>query len=315
LAAFLALSAFSACFDTQIIPERAGQGGMRTGGAGGSPDSAGAAAAGEEAGASASGGAHGGASGGGQPNAGAGGTALGGATTGGKSASGGASGGKGGTMSAGGVSTTGGAAGGGSGGQATPKLDWLSFEGSAAPAAQSPNAALGVDGLLYAYGDSCAALEWDPVSRCATGSLCESQNGLNWGIAVGFDFRNTGPTGTPPDTKLLWNPNDFGAQGIAWELTGTAPKFQVWVLNMDKVWNGQCNSTACDIAGPPDGAATPSLLGQLLFSNMMKDDWGGSGLVYEYDPAKVYALQLKLPAIIAGPVSFSFCVKRVGIIH
>lgn len=323
--AFLALmGAFSGCFETKLIPAESsagGEGGALVGGEGGVSDSAGSAGVGE-AGAAAAGGS----ASGGEPSAGSGGLATGGAsngkggnvasggvTTGGKSASGGASA-TGGVTASGGAATGGVvAASGGSGGLS--KVDWLTFDGSDAPSSLGVNGALGINGVLREYVDSCATLTWNAATRCATGTLCEPANGANWGVAVGFDFKNTGPGGTPPDTTQLWNPNDVGALGVAWEITGTAPSFQVWVLNMDSIWRGQCSSATCEIAGPPDGVWSPPLAGQLLFANMQKDDWGGSGVRYEYDPAQVHALQFKLPAIIAGATSFSFCIKRVGIVR
>lgn len=327
---FALVGALFGCFETKLIPAEpaaGGAGGALAAGEGGVSDTAGAAGLGEEAGAPVAGGTSSG--GGGRPSAGSGGLATGGAGNGkgGSVASGGGvtTGGRGGTGGAsttGGVAASGGAAtggagtaSGGSGGQGLPKVDWLTFVGSDAPSGQGVNGSLGINGVLYAYADTCATLNWNAQTRCASGKLCEPANGANWGIAVGFDFRNTGPGGTPPDTKQLWNPNDVGALGVAWEISGTAPSLQIWVLNMDPIWGGQCNTMSCDIAGPPDGIWTPPRAGQLLFSNMEKDDWGGSGIPYVYDPAKVHALQFKLPAIIAGAASFSFCVEGVGVIH
>lgn len=319
----LLIGVFSGCFETKLIPADSDAGGAPSGGEGGAQQAGGSAGEGEDAGATA-----GGSSSGGRPVA-SGGAATGGAgnAKGGAANTGGTGNAKGGAAATGGAAPTGGAAtggattggaggaSGGSGGQVLSSVDWLTFVDSDAPSSSSPNGALGINGLLYGYADSCAVLNWDAQQRCASGTLCNPADGANWGIAVGFDFKNTGATGVPPDTKQLWDPNDVGALGVAWEITGTAPGLQVWMLNMDPVWAGQCSAASCDIAGPPDGNPTPPLLGQLLFSNMRKDDWGSSGVRYIYDPAKAYALQFKLPAIVVGPVSFSFCVKRVGIIH
>lgn len=320
---------FSACFDTRQIPEGAGSGGKGgassgnggaagKGGSGGNAQAAGAAGN-NEAGSSDGGSESGGNSSGGNSatggSAGGGGANTGGSTTGG-ARSGGApgSGGKAtGGVTTGGIST-GGSASGGSAGQGA-KVEWLSFVNSDAPSTLSPNGALGINGVVYGSADSCAVFNWNPLTRCATGTLCNANNGENWGVALVFDFKNTGPSGTPANTKQLWNPNDVGALGVAWEITGSAPALQVWVLNMAPVWNGQCDAVTCEIAGPPDGTAGASLAGQFLFSNMEKDDWGGSGIKYDYDPAKVHALQFKLPAIIAGAASFSFCLKSVGLVR
>ena len=134
-------------------------------------------------------------------------------------------------------------------------------------------------------------------------------------IGQRFDFRNTGVSGTPPDTKLLWNPNAVGARGIAWNITGKAPSLQVWVLNMDTSYAGQCSVMSCEIAGPPDGVDVASASGELLFAEMVKDWWGGAGTPYDFDPAAVHALQIKLPAIRAHDATFDFCVRDLGIIR
>jgi hypothetical protein len=320
-ALLVAAVTLSACFDTEQIPEGAGSGGSSgAANSGGKSGISGAAGVGNEAGENA-----GGSSSGGSASV-TGGTASGGVSAGKGGSSGGGtppiggSAGRGGNASTGGRATTGGAASsggsasGGSAGQAS-KVDWLSFVNSDAPAALSPNGALGIDGALSSRRDSCAVLDWNETTRCASGMLCNANNGENWGVALVFDFKHTGPDGTPPNTTEVWNPNGVDARGVAWEVTGTAPGLQVWVLNMAPEWNGQCSAETCEIDGPPDGTSAAAASGQLLFNNMKKDDWGGSGLVYKYDPAKVHALQFKLPAIVVGPVSFSFCLKSLGIVR
>jgi hypothetical protein len=146
--------------------------------------------------------------------------------------------------------------------------------------------------------------------------LCDAGPSFeNWGVAVGFDFNNTGPSGEPPDAKLLWDPRDVSAQGVAWSVSGDAPGLQVWVLNMDPMFGGQCTAETCEILGPPDGVAAAPKKGELLFASMQKDDWGGSGERYTYDPALVHALQLKIATIVTGPQPFSFCIDALGIIR
>ena len=195
-------------------------------------------------------------------------------------------------------------------------VTWLTLKGSQAPSSEPINASLGINGTLYAYADGCATLSWDEGTRCASGQLCTAgANFENWGIAVGFDFHGTGPNDDPPDTKLLWNPEQVGALGVAWRIRGNAPGRQVWVLNMQPAFHGQCGVMTCEIAGPPDGSAMPALEGQLLFDHMVKDNWGGSGTPYVYDPAAVYALQFKLPAINVGAASFSFCIDALGVVR
>ena len=318
LALLAAATALGACFDTHKIPENASSGGTSgAGNSGGKSSNAGGAGneAGEGEGGSSSRGnpdGTGGIASGGTGNSKGGGNAATGgrAPTGGAPVTGGAS--SGGVHSGG--SVNGGSPSGGSAGQAS-KVDWLSFVNSDAPSTLSPNGALGINGVVSTRRDGCAELDWNPVTRCASGTLCNANNGENWGVALVFDFNHTGADDTPPNTTELWNPNDVGAFGVAWEITGSAPGLQVWVLNMASTWNGQCAAETCEINGPPDGTASAAPSGQLLFSNMRKDDWGGSGLVYKYDPAKVHALQFKLPAIIVGPVSSSFCLKSLGIVR
>lgn len=253
---------------------------------------------------------------GGSETSAAGGSIDPGSTGGVPSVSTGGQGGTGGTVSAGtgGVSiSTGGAASGGS--SAGGGTNWLSIVEDWADPATPPNDTLGISGVFYAYADDCALLSWDPVTRCVSGTLCEpGADYANWGIAVGFDFRNTGENGDPPDTKLLWDPAAVGAKGVAWRITGSAPGLQVWITNMDPTWGGVCTADDCAINGPPDGTASASLSSSLLFDNMDKDDWGGSGTVYAFDPTAILALQFKLPAVVAGGLDYSFCIEQLGIV-
>jgi hypothetical protein len=237
------------------------------------------------------------------------------ATGGAASVSTGGRGGTGGSVSAGtggATPSTGGTAGGGSVGGGT---NWLAIVEDWADPATTPNDALGVSGAMYAYGDDCAVLGWDPETRCVSGVLCEpGADYANWGIAVGFDFHNTGENGDPPNAKLTWDPATVGAKGVAWRLSGSAPGLQVWITNMDPSWGGVCTADDCAINGPPDGTASASLNSTLLFNNMVKDDWGGSGIVYAFDPSAILAIQFKLPAVISGGLDFSFCVEQLGIV-
>ena len=114
------------------------------------------------------------------------------------------------TNTAGAGQTKGGSQGAGSSAGGTPDLAgagqgsdpgstgvaWLSLQGSEAPSTEAVNGALGINGALYGYKDDCAPLDWDPVTRCASGRLCTTgANFENWGMAVGFDFFVTGPEG------------------------------------------------------------------------------------------------------------------------
>ena len=220
--------------------------------------------------------------------------------------------------SAGGAGNNGGSAGttsqAGSGG--VPHITWLELRGSKAPSSFPTNDDLGIEGLFYPYDDGCSKLVWDDSTRCASGKLCDPAVSLdNWGISIGFDFRNTGPQGTPANAKLTWNPNDFKAHGVAWRIRGTAPKLQVWVLNMAPGWEGVCTGMPCEIDGPPDGIAPAALNGELDFRSMEKDNWGGSGIPYTFDPAAVHALQFKIAAVEVGTADFNFCIDALGIVR
>jgi hypothetical protein len=208
--------------------------------------------------------------------------------------------------------------GGGAGGSGPARITWLELVGSEAPASATVNAELGIAGTFYAYADACASasISWNPTTRCASGTLCNAgPQWENWGVAVGFDFNNTGDSGEPPNTKRLWDPGDVSAQGLAWRVSGLAPGLQVWVLNMDPSFGGACSEETCEIPGPPDGVSAAALHGELLFTNMEKDHWGSPGTNYMFDPALVHALQLKLPAINVGAASFSFCIDALGVIR
>jgi len=283
--ATLTAALLGACYDMPLIPDDSPSlaGSAGHGNAGGAPASAGASHAG----------------GGAKPS--------GGANTGGANA-GGASAGSGGKSG-----ETAGTAG-RAGSSGALQITWLQLRDSTAPSSFATNAELGIEGVFYAYGDGCSTLNWDDAGRCASGKLCPPEDPDNWGISIGFDFRNTGPNSIPSNAKLTWNPNDFKARGIAWQIHGEAPKLQVWVLNMDESWNGQCTGMPCEINGPPDGVAPAALNGELHFDDMIKDTWG-SGTEYTFDPAAVHALQFKIAAVKVGTASFDFCIDELGIIH
>jgi hypothetical protein len=262
---------------------------------------------------------------GGSSGTGSGGDSGGGGTgVGGSSGNGGTTGGGGGTLPTGGSSGQGGAGGsvggsvtGGSGGTQGTGIQWLTLEGSWADPSDEPNGALQISGAFYAYGDSCAQVTYDEETRCVSGMLCEpGPNFANWGAAVGFDFHNTGAEGSPPDTKMPWNASAVGAIGIAWQVSGLAPGLQVWLTNMDPIWNGMCSADDCAINGPPDGRPSTVLGSQdtLPFSNMVKDDWGGAGTFYTFNRSKILAIQFKLAAVVSGATPFSFCIDRLGIV-
>jgi hypothetical protein len=265
------------------------------------------------------GGTGGGGSGG---NAGTGGGGTGGAIGGTGPAGGG--GGVSGTDAGGGV--TGGNAGtpptggtGGDGGPLTPGsgIHWLSFDGSWADPASDPNGPLQISGSMYAYGDGCATVAYDMATRCVSGVLCDpGPDFANWGMAIGFDFHNTGAEGSPPNTKMPWNAPSVGGVGVAWQVSGTAPGLQVWLTNMDPMYSGLCMVDDCAINGPPDGKRS-TVLGvtdSANFNNLVKDDWGGMGTVYAFNPANLLAIQFKLAAVVSGPVTFNFCIDRIGVI-
>jgi hypothetical protein len=196
-------------------------------------------------------------------------------------------------------------------------ISWVTFEGDWADPALAANSSLNISGAIYSYTDGCATATWDAATRCVYGTLCDpGADFANWGMAVAFDFYNTGMDGDPPDTKLVWDANAVAATGLAWRVTGTAPGLQVWVTNMDASFGGQCAVDECAIDGPPDGVASTPLnaVAQMPFASMVKDDWGGSGTVYSFDPSAILGLQFKMASIASGAASFDFCVEDIGII-
>lgn len=208
--------------------------------------------------------------------------------------------------------------GGGSGGSTTVSgVNWISFDGSWADPSMGANGALGISGSMYAFGDSCASVSYDETTRCVSGYLCDPGTDFaNWGMAIGFDFYNTGDLGSPANTKYPWGAGTVGAMGIAWVVSGSAPGLQAWITNMDPTWGGACSADDCGIDGPPDGTTAVAIGSQdaVYFSSLQKDDWGGSGTVYTFDSSNILALQFKLAAVVSGAVSFDFCIDQVGII-
>jgi hypothetical protein len=179
------------------------------------------------------------------------------------------------------------------------------------------NGALGVSGSMYAFGDDCASVSYDEATRCVSGTLCDpGADFANWGMAIGFDFYNTGDLGSPANTKYPWSAVAVGAQGIGWVVSGYAPGLQAWITNMDASWGGECSADDCGIDGPPDGTTVVGLgsTDTIYFSNMVKDDWGGAGSAYAFDASNILALQFKLASIVSGPVSFDFCISQLGIV-
>lgn len=208
---------------------------------------------------------------------------------------------------------------GGSGGSSAsttpmPGVNWLTLVGNGAPSSEGVNGALGVEGVFYAYGDPCATstMQWDPDSRCLTGDLCLADStGTNWGVAIGFDLDNRS------EVKHAWNATTAGVTGFAWSLSVSAPtQVQFWVQNMDPAYGSTCSAMSCSIAGPPDGRSVAGPSGQVYFSSMEKDDWGGTGTDYLFDPSRISSLQFKLPAARDSlATSYQMCVDGLGVIR
>jgi hypothetical protein len=198
----------------------------------------------------------------------------------------------------------------------TSGINWLGLSGDAAPSTMGLNEKLGINGVFYAYGDGCATMNWDGVTRCISGELC-MVSAANWGVAVGFDFNNTGDTGTPPNTKLAWNAAAYGVTGFAWKTRSALTySFQFWVQNMDPTWNGRCSATECSINGPPDGTASATLDDQLLFGEMVKDNWNGTGTTYVFNVANISALQFKIPAATNSlATGYLLCIDALGVVR
>jgi hypothetical protein len=236
-------------------------------------------------------------------------SSSGGSGSGGKSTGGAAQGGSG--------NKAGSSSGGGSGGMPAGELvsgtNWLTLVGDAAPSDMGVNGKLGIEGVFYAYADPCATttMQWDPVSRCVSGELCLSENGVNWGVAIGFDFNSVN------EVKHAWSASAVSAQGFAWGVSSLFPvPLQVWVQNMDPSFAGTCSAASCSINGPPDGTSSASPNGQFLFSQMVKDYWGGTGMPYVFDPTNISSLQFKIPpATDSLSTSYLLCIEQLGVIR
>jgi hypothetical protein len=208
----------------------------------------------------------------------------------------------------------------GTGGSGMPELtsgiNWLGVSADAAPPAMGPNGKLGINGVFYTYGDGCATISWDAPTRCISGELCLA-SATNWGVSIGFDFDNTGEDGTPPNTKLAWNATSVGVTGFAWETRSPITySFQFWVQNMDPTWNGKCSAAECSINGPPDGTSSASQDSRLSFSEMLKDNWGGTGTPYAFNATDISSLQFKIPAATDSlSTTYELCIDRLGVIR
>jgi hypothetical protein len=149
-----------------------------------------------------------------------------------------------------------------------------------------------------------------------SGEICDpGEDFANWGVAVAFDFHNTGDDGSPANAKKTWDPSLVGATGVAWQISGSAPGLQAWLTNMDPSHGGTCTLDSCEIDGPGDGTSTASKTDQLSFGSLEKDYWGGSGTTYTFDPAALLSLQFKLPAVETGATSYSFCIDSLGVVR
>src|SRR5690606_21836556 len=209
-----------------------------------------------------------------------------------------------------------GTGGSGTGGSSTT-IHWISLEESWADISEPENAALGVSGGLYAYGDDCATFTWNDATRCLSGTLCPpGEEFENWGVAVGFDFSNTGEEGEPPNTKMPWDAAEQEVIGLAWEVSGNAPYLQVWVTNMAPAWGGECSADDCAINGPPDGKESTTLnsVDQVLFNSgaFVKDYWGGAGISYTFNRSNILAIQFKLASVVSDAIPFNFCIEQIG---
>lgn len=242
------------------------------------------------------------------------GASFGGSSSGGASSVAGA--GHGGSKPSGGNSS--GGTGAGSGGtpatEPTTGINWLTLAQDAAPGDQAVNGALGIEGVFYAYGDACSTqtMSWDPETRCLSGTLCVADElGTNWGVSIGFDFNNV------KDTKHAWNASAAGVSGIAWRIDGSrVPSLQLWVQNMDPSYNGTCSAESCSINGPPDGQNPISSSGQMSFASMVKDNWGGTGTAYVFNPGNISSLQLKIPAALSSiDASYDVCFEALGVVR
>ncbi len=288
-------------------PSSGGAAGAR-GGAGadaGAPTLDGGSGGGGEAGLAETGGV-------GTGGAGSGGT-TGGTGTGGTAGGAGSGGTTGGTGAGG---TTGGASAGTGGTTPLPGVTWLSLDGDLAPASLEPNGELAIDGRFYAHADDCATLNWDPETRCATGTCARRVPTFRTGASPSASTSTPrDPTarrpipsipGTRPRSARKASPGASAATPLRWRCGSST-----WTPRTGA--NAPKNSARS--SGHPTEPHASCSRARCRSAACRKDDWNGSGIDYEFDPAAVHALQFKLPAIVAGAAEFSFCIDDLGLVR
>ncbi len=198
------------------------------------------------------------------------------------------------------------------GGQVAQRTMWLNFRSDQAKSSDSPNDTLGIDGVVFAYGDGCATGSFDPATRCVRGTTCQVDDSyLNWGMAMEFDFSVDAAS-----VAHTWNPTDHGVVGFAWQLSNTfGTLVQLWAPQMDSKYAGACASDTCSVNLPPYGTGQIGLTGQFYLNAMSKDNWGSGYQSYNFVPANFYCLQFKIPTvIIQRATNFEFCLDKLGVI-
>lgn len=198
------------------------------------------------------------------------------------------------------------------GGQTAERTVWLKFQDNLAKSTDSPNDSLGINGVVFAYGDNCATGTFDPTTRCVRGTTCAVDSSyLNWGMAMEFDF-----VLDAANVTHTWNPADHGVIGFAWQITNTyGTVLQLWAPLMDSQFSGACASDTCSVNLPPYGAGKIGLSGHFYLNAMAKDNWGSGYPSYNFVPANFYSLQFKVPTvIIQNATNYEFCLDQLGVI-
>lgn len=190
---------------------------------------------------------------------------------------------------------------------------WLTFENDQAKSTASPNDALGINGLVFAYTDGCATYTFDRAKRCASGITCsvDPPDYLNWGMAIEFDF-----VVDVAGVKYTWNPVDHGVIGFAWQITNAYGTYlQLWMQEMDPMYAGTCSAKSCALNAPPFGAGKIGQTGSVYLNAMTLDNWGSSYPSRNFLPTNFFGLQFKIPTvIIQNAATFELCIDQLGVI-
>ena len=190
------------------------------------------------------------------------------------------------------------------------------------PATGFPNQ----DGKLCTTGATAVILA---CKAGVTTSGCPDHDFSNmWGAGMGFDFNAVAGMDGGTTVKSVWNPDEHGVTGVAFELDnvpapGLRVEFPLRLTDAEaQTVNLPPGSTTDD---HPDGA--PYWGGNASFSNSPVQAghnelyWTdvkkpGSTPSYVFDKARLLGLQFHVPAVqSAPPGAYSFCVSHITLLR